>query len=241
MIPVAKPLMDETEVQAAGRAIRSGWVTQGPEVAAFEREFADLRRGSPRLCRLQRHHRPAPGAPDRRRAPRRRGHHRQSLLHRHRQRRPLLRGAAGVRGHSARDLQHRPHANRGGDDPAHPGDPVRAPDRHAVRAPGHPGSGTAPTAGGRRGRGLRDRQRDPVGEPLGADRAAARRHRLLLVSPPQAGLDRRRRHDHDLQRRVGRRAPSLAAARHERAGHDPARRDRRSSSRPIPWSATTTA
>lgn len=40
MIPVAKPVMDEAEVQAAGRAIRSGWVTQGPEVAAFEREFA---------------------------------------------------------------------------------------------------------------------------------------------------------------------------------------------------------
>src|SRR5512147_2622685 len=40
MIPVAKPMMDEAEVQAAGRAIRSGWVTQGPEVAAFEREFA---------------------------------------------------------------------------------------------------------------------------------------------------------------------------------------------------------
>src|SRR5512146_531263 len=40
MIPVAKPVMDETEVRAAGRAILSGWVTQGPEVAAFEREFA---------------------------------------------------------------------------------------------------------------------------------------------------------------------------------------------------------
>lgn len=40
MIPVARPLMDEAEVQAAGRAIRSGWVTQGPEVAALESEFA---------------------------------------------------------------------------------------------------------------------------------------------------------------------------------------------------------
>ena len=49
MIPVAKPLMDETEVQAAGRAIRSGWVTQGPEVAAFEREFAAFV-GAPHAC-----------------------------------------------------------------------------------------------------------------------------------------------------------------------------------------------
>ena len=40
-IPVAKPWMDEREVEAARRAILSGWVTQGPEVAAFEREFAE--------------------------------------------------------------------------------------------------------------------------------------------------------------------------------------------------------
>lgn len=39
-IPVAKPWMDEREVEAARRPILSGWVTQGPEVAAFEREFA---------------------------------------------------------------------------------------------------------------------------------------------------------------------------------------------------------
>ncbi len=39
-IPLAKPLFDEREAAAASRAILSGWVTQGPEVAAFEREFA---------------------------------------------------------------------------------------------------------------------------------------------------------------------------------------------------------
>jgi perosamine synthetase len=41
LIPVAKPMLDEREAQAAARAILSGWVTQGPEVAAFEREFAE--------------------------------------------------------------------------------------------------------------------------------------------------------------------------------------------------------
>ena len=41
IIPVARPWMDEQEAAAARRAILSGWVTQGPEVAAFEREFAD--------------------------------------------------------------------------------------------------------------------------------------------------------------------------------------------------------
>jgi len=40
-IPVAKPWMDEREAEAVRRPLLSGWVTQGPEVAAFEREFAD--------------------------------------------------------------------------------------------------------------------------------------------------------------------------------------------------------
>lgn len=41
-IPVAKPWTDEREVEAVSRVIRSGWVTQGPEVAAFEKEFAEF-------------------------------------------------------------------------------------------------------------------------------------------------------------------------------------------------------
>jgi len=39
-IPIAKPILDEREVEAVRRVILSGWVTQGPEVAAFERDFA---------------------------------------------------------------------------------------------------------------------------------------------------------------------------------------------------------
>lgn len=41
MIPIAKPVLDEREAEAARRVILSGWVSQGPEVAAFEREFAE--------------------------------------------------------------------------------------------------------------------------------------------------------------------------------------------------------
>jgi len=40
LIPVARPWLDEQEAEAVRRVILSGWVTQGPEVKAFEREFA---------------------------------------------------------------------------------------------------------------------------------------------------------------------------------------------------------
>ena len=39
-VPIAKPWTGEPEADAARRPLLSGWVTQGPEVAAFEREFA---------------------------------------------------------------------------------------------------------------------------------------------------------------------------------------------------------
>lgn len=48
-IPVARPWLDERDAAAARRAILSGWVTQGPEVAAFEREFAAAV-GAPFAC-----------------------------------------------------------------------------------------------------------------------------------------------------------------------------------------------
>jgi len=40
VIPIARPVLGEAEAAAASRAVLSGWVTQGPEVAAFESEVA---------------------------------------------------------------------------------------------------------------------------------------------------------------------------------------------------------
>jgi dTDP-4-amino-4,6-dideoxygalactose transaminase len=39
-IPLVRPDLGEAEAEAAARVVRSGWLTQGPEVAAFEAEFA---------------------------------------------------------------------------------------------------------------------------------------------------------------------------------------------------------
>ncbi|MFY1669920.1 DegT/DnrJ/EryC1/StrS family aminotransferase [Plantactinospora sp. WMMB334] len=42
LIPPAKPVIGDAEVEAAVRVLRSGRVVQGPEVAAFEEEFSEL-------------------------------------------------------------------------------------------------------------------------------------------------------------------------------------------------------
>src|SRR5207302_4023325 len=40
VIPIAIPVLGEAEAEAARQVVLSGWVSQGPQVAAFEKEFA---------------------------------------------------------------------------------------------------------------------------------------------------------------------------------------------------------
>jgi len=49
VIPIAKPLLEEAEADAAREVVLSGWVTQGPQVAAFESEFSTYV-GAPHAC-----------------------------------------------------------------------------------------------------------------------------------------------------------------------------------------------
>ncbi|MAE72055.1 MAG: aminotransferase DegT [Gemmatimonadetes bacterium] len=48
-IPIARPWIGEEEIEAVSRVLRSGWITQGPEVAKLEQEFA-LAIGADHAC-----------------------------------------------------------------------------------------------------------------------------------------------------------------------------------------------
>lgn len=52
MIPVTRPLLGDAEHAATQRPLTSGWITQGPEVAAFEGEFAEVVEALGRACTL---------------------------------------------------------------------------------------------------------------------------------------------------------------------------------------------
>ena len=191
----------------------------GPRGRGLRARVRGGRRRAARLRGLQLHDGAAPGAAGAGRGARRRGGDGEPFVHRHRERRPLLRRAAGVRGRRAGHLQHR---SRTGSRRRSRTAPRRScsctswacPATWPVRR-----AGRAARRGRDRGRGLRDRQRDAldgawqrIGRPHG-DVACFSFHPRKLLSTGDGGML-------TTARAGPRRAlPAAAPARHERARH----------------------
>ena len=132
-VPFARPSLTGGDGAAVAEAVASGWVSQGPRVAAFEAAFAE-RVGAPDAvattnCTTALHL--ALYVVGRR--PRRRGHRPVAVVHRHRQRGLAVRRDAGLRRRRPAHLQPRPGVGRARDHRAHEGDHARAPGRAAGR------------------------------------------------------------------------------------------------------------
>ena len=236
-INVMQPWLGEEEVAAVAEVVRSGWVAQGPRVAAVRgrlRRVPAGRRTPSRLssCTTALHLALVVAGV----GPGRRGRRAVVLVHRDRQRAALRRRHAGLRRRRPGHRQPHRRDDRRGAHPAHPRGDRRAPGRRA-RSTSRAIRALCDPLGRRRGRGRRLRGRVHRARPPGRRRG---RDRRLVVPPAQAPHHRRGRHAHHVARRLGRARPPAARARHERLRRRPARQRARRRRRPTSRSASTT-
>ena len=154
-IPATGLLLGEEERAAVDRVLASGMLAQGPEVAAFEAEFAEHVGGRPVRRGQLRHQRAAARAARAGHRPRRRGHRAVVHLRRHRQRG----GASPAPTPVFADIEPRPLLPRPGRG-ARPRSPPRTAAIMPVHLYGHPAAmdrlaELADRARPRRGRGRR--------------------------------------------------------------------------------------
>jgi dTDP-4-amino-4,6-dideoxygalactose transaminase len=107
MVFIAKPFLDDLAADMVHRVIPSGWITQGPEVAGFGREFAAYV-GAPHAYAVSNYTTASPLPLRTVTSVGRRNDNCQSFIYPHRQQRPLLRNNAGLRGRQPGHIQHQP-------------------------------------------------------------------------------------------------------------------------------------
>ena len=200
---------------------RSGWFVLGPEVEAFEREFAAASGARARRRRRHRHRRARAHPARARHRPRRRSHHHAAVGGLHRARHHDGRRAAGLRRHRSGAPDDR--SGSGSSSADHPAD-ARHPAGASVR-PGRRHGGDRADRGAARPRA---RRRLLPGAPRHRRRAAGRHHRrrrrVQLLSdqePRRARRRRRRRHQRSRARRA-RSGGCATAARRDRYHHEEA-------------------
>ena len=162
-----------TSGAAIDRVIARGWFVLGPEVEAFEAEFAAAMRRRARRRRRHRHRRDRAHPARARHRPRRRGDHDAAVGRVHGARDHDGRRAAGVRRHRSRAAHAR--SRRASSAPittAHARDPAGAPVRPAGRHGGARARSPRATASRSSRTAARRTWRPPAGRPVGTIGAA---------------------------------------------------------------------